>query len=88
MGRVFTYSPEYRCSILGRVILKKIILDASLLNDQVRIEGKMEQPREKRERFSVHLGVVVIENGPFESPSTTVANFTYIYIYIYAHTMW
>ena len=36
---------------------------------------------------SVHLylGVIAIEKGAFWSPSTTVANFTYIYIYIYIY---
>ena len=30
----------------------------------------------KEQRLSLHLGVVAIEKGAFESPSTTVANFT------------
>ena len=34
-------------------------------------------------RPPLHLGVVAIEKGAFGSPSTMVANFTYIYIYIY-----
>ena len=34
---------------------------------------------------NVYLGVVAIEKGAFGSPSTKVANFTYIYIYIYIY---
>ena len=29
----------------------------------------------------LHLGVVAIEKGAFESPSTKITNFTYSYIY-------
>ena len=29
----------------------------------------------------LHVGVVVIKNGAFESPSTKVANFTYFILY-------
>ena len=68
-------------SIPGRVIPKtlKMVLDTSLLNTQqykVRIEGKVEQSRER----SSTLGVVAIEKGTFWSPSTMVANFTFILI--------
>ena len=34
---------------------------------------------------SLHLGVVAMEKGAFGSPSTTVANFTYIYVYMYMY---
>ena len=52
MVRVFAYGPGDLVSILGRVIPKtlKMVLDASLLNTQnykVRIEGKVEQSRER-----------------------------------------
>ena len=56
--------------------LKKMVLDASLLNTQhykVRIKGKVEQSREG----VVHIGLVAIEKGAFGLPSTMVANFTY-----------
>ena len=64
-------------SIQGRVIPKtlKMVHDASLLNTQqykVHIKGKVEQSRER------NSGVVAIEKGAFWSPSTTVANFTYL----------
>ena len=45
-------------------------------NYKVRIKGKVGHP-------SLHPGVVAIEKETFRSPSTKVANFTYIYIYIY-----
>ena len=69
-------------------ILKKMVLDATLINIQhykVRIKGKVEQSRERSSTLSLHLGVPAIEKGALGSPSTTVANFTftyYIYIYI------
>ena len=44
---------------------------------KVRIKGKMEQSREKSSALP-HLGVVAFEKGAFVSPSTKVANFTYI----------
>ena len=53
-----------------------MILCTSLLNTQhykVRIKGKVEQ--------SLHLGVVAVEKGAFESSSTTVANFTLFLFY-------
>ena len=53
-----------------------MVLDTSLLNTQhywVRIKGKVEQSRE-RSSAPLHLGVVGIEKGAFESPSTMVAN--------------
>ena len=58
-------------------LLKKMVLDPSLLNTQhykVRIKGKVEQ---SRKRSSTLLGVVAIEKGAFGSPSTTVTNNTY-----------
>ena len=57
-----------------------MVRDASLLNTQqykVGIKGKMEQSGE-RSIAPPHLGVVAIEKGPFGSPSTKVANFTYL----------
>ena len=55
-------------------------LDASLLNSQyykVQIKSKVEQSRERSSAL-LHLGVVAIGKGAFESPSTTVDNFTYL----------
>ena len=63
-----------------------MVPDTSLLNTQqykVRIKRKVEQSRERSWTLPIHLGVVAIEKGAFGSPSTMVANFTYIYIYIY-----
>ena len=82
MSKVFGNGPGDRGSITGRVIPKtqKIELDASLLSTQhydVRIKGKVEQSRIDL-RLSLHLGVVGIEKGAFRSPSTKVANFTFI----------
>ena len=87
MGRAFANDPGELGSIIGRVIPKtlKMVLDTSLLNTQqykVRIEGKVEQSREKKLRHPLHLGVVAIEKGAFRSPSTTVANFTFTLLYI------
>ena len=58
---------------------QKMVLEAALLNTQhykVRIKGKVEQYREGSSAPPLLLGVVAIEKGAFESPSTTVANFT------------
>ena len=70
-------------SIPGRVIPKtqKMVLDAALLSTQhykVRIKGKVEQSREWSST-PLHLGVVAIEKGAFESPSTKVTN---LWLYI------
>ena len=81
-GRVFANGPGDQASIPGRVIPKtlKIVLDISSLNTQqykVRIKGSGTiQGKEKRPLL--HLGVVAIEKGSSWSPSTTVANFTFI----------
>ena len=69
VGKVFTNDPGDLGSISGRVIPKtlEIVLDTSLFNTQqykVRIEGKVEQYRE-RSSASLHLGVVAIEMGAF-----------------------
>ena len=63
-----------------------MVLDTTLLNTQhykVRFKGKVEQSWEWSSALPLHLGVVAIEKGAFGSPSTMVANFTYLYIYIY-----
>ena len=83
MVRVFSNGPGDLGSISGRVIPKtqKIVLDTSLLNTQhykVRIKGKVEQSRERSSTLPLHLSVVAIKNGAFESPSTMVTNFTYL----------
>ena len=44
-------------------------------------QGESGAIRGKELRPPLHLGVVAIEKGAFWSPSTAVANFTYIYIY-------
>ena len=57
-----------------------MVLDAALLNTQhykVRMKGKVVQSRE-RSSAPLHFGVVAIEKGTLGSPSTKVANFTYI----------
>ena len=75
-------APGGLCSITGRVIPKtqKMGLDASLLNtlhykvrikDSGAIQGKELCPLQQ-------LGVVAIGNGAFGSPSTAVANVTYV----------
>ena len=59
-----------------------MVLDASLLNTQhykVQIKGKVEQSREWSSA-PLHLGVVAIEKGAFQSPSTNVANYTFTYL--------
>ena len=56
MSRVFANDPGDRGSISGRVIpkIKKMGLDASLLNTQhykVKIKGKVEQSRERNSAY-------------------------------------
>ena len=87
---MFANGPGDLGSIPGRVIPKtlKMELDTTLLNTQhykVRFKGKVEQSREWSSAPPLHLGVVAIEKGAFGSPSTMVANFTYLYIYIYIY---
>ena len=82
--RVFANGPEDLGSIPGRVIPKtlKMELDTTLLNTQhykVRFKGKVEQSWEWSSALPLHLGVVAIEKGAFGSPSTMVANFTYLH---------
>ena len=82
VSRVFANGPGDPGLIPGRVIPKtqKMVLDISLLNTQhhkVCIKGKIQG---KEHDPSRHLGVVAIQKKAFGSPSTTVANFTYIYI--------
>ncbi len=58
-----------------------MVLDATFLNTQhykVWIKYKVEQSREMRSCFSLHLCVVAIEKGDLEAPLTTVTNFTFI----------
>ena len=90
IGRVCAGGAEDQGSIPGWVIPKtqKIVLDNFLLNTQhykVHIKGKVEHP-------PLHLGVVAIEKGAIESPSTSVVNFSLslsLYIYIYMRsTIW
>ena len=77
MVRVLANDPGDMGSIPGRVIPKtqKMVLDASSLNAQyykVRFLGKVYYP-------PLHLDVVAIEKGAFESPSTTITNFYFTY---------
>ena len=83
VGRVFANGPEDLGSIPDRIIPKnfKMVLDTCLLNTQryrVRIKGKVKQSRERNS--ALHLSVVAVEKKAFGSPSTTVANFTYLRI--------
>ena len=80
--RVFANGPGDLGSIPGRVIPKTqtMVLHVSLLNTQhykVRIKDKVEQSRERSSALPLHLSVVAIEKGAFETPSTMVANFTF-----------
>ena len=80
MSRVFPNSLGGQGSIPGWVIAKtqKMVLDAALLKTQhykVKIKGKVEQSKEWSSALPY---TVAIEKGAFRSPSTKVANFTYI----------
>ena len=48
---------------------------------KVRIKGKVERPPQ-------HLGVVAIQKGSFESPSTTVANFTLLICRLFIYRLY
>ena len=79
------HGPGDRDSIPGRVIPKtqKILLDAALLNTRhykLKNKGKVDQSREWSSA-PLHLGVVAIEKRAFGSPTTMVANFTFLFIY-------
>ena len=81
MSSVFVNGLGNRGSIPVRVIRKnqQIVLDATLLNPQhnkVRIKAKVEQPKEWSR--TLPYTVVASEKEAFGSPSTKVANFTYI----------
>ena len=68
-----------------------MVLDAVLFNTKhykVRIKGKEEQSKERSNTPPLHLGVVAIEKGPFGSPSTMVANFTYLESFVFDHNTW
>ena len=82
VDRVFVNGPEDLGSIPVRVLPMtfKMVLDTPLLNTlqyKVCIKGKVEQSREGSSTFPIHLGVVAVEKGAVESPSTTVTNITY-----------
>ena len=67
--------------------LKKMVLGVALLNTQhykVRIKGEVKQSREWSSTH-LHLGVVAIEKGAFQLPSTMVANFTFTSITLLHH---
>ena len=85
MSRVFANGPKDGGSIPGQVIPKtqKMVLDVTLLSTRhykMRIKGKEEQSWEWSCARPLHLGVVAIEKGAFESPSTKVVNFTFYFI--------
>ena len=80
VGSAFANDPGELGSISGRVISKtlKMVLGTSLLNTQqykVRIEGKVEQSRERSSALH-NFGLVAIETGAIWLPSTIVARFT------------
>ena len=54
-----------------------MVLDATL-HYKVMIKGKMGAIQEMEWRPFIHFGIVAIEKGAFGSPSTMVANFTFI----------
>ena len=97
MVRVFANGPGDPRSIPGQVIPKsqKMVLDTSLPNTQqfkVGIKGKVEQFREGSCALPHTHRCSNYRKGAFGSPSTKVANFTFIllnvgfttiYIYIY-----
>ena len=58
-----------------------MVLNPSLLNTKhykVRIKSKVEQSRERSSALSYTLVWHLLEKGAFESPSTKLANFTFI----------
>ena len=85
MVRVFTKAREtwVQSQVESYQRLKKCYLMPPCLTQhyKVRIKGKVEQSWEI-------LGVVAVEKGAFESPSTTVANFTHLQvnIHLFAHS--
>ena len=89
-SRMFAISRGNRCSIHSRVISKtqKMVLDTALLSSQhckIHIKGNR-AIQAKEQCPPLHLSVVAIKKGPFESPSTTVFNFPLdMYVYIYIH---
>ena len=68
MVRVFANGPGDRGSILGGIIPKPSGLTLSIIRYESRVKGS-----------NPGNGVVAIEKGAFWSPSTTVANFTYLF---------
>ena len=85
--RVFANGPGDLGSIPGRVIPKtlKMELDTTLLNTQhykVQFKGKVEQSREWSSALPYTFGVSSLsKKGAFGSPSTMVANFTFLLTY-------
>ena len=53
-----------------------MVLDATQ-HHKVRIKGKMEQSRERSSVPPLHLGVVAIEKGAFESPRLRLPTYLY-----------
>ena len=93
MGREFANGPGDLGSVPGRVIPKtlKMVLDTPLLNTQrykVRIEGKVEQSRERSSALPLHFDVEAIEKGAFWSLSTMFANFTFYFFFLCQSEFW
>ena len=87
MSRLFANGPGDRGSISSRVIPKtqKVVLDAALPSTQhfkVRAKDIGKQSWEWSSALPLHRRVVAIGKGAFGSPSTKVANFTFLYVCI------
>ena len=85
--KVFANDLGDRGSILGRIIPKTFKNGACYIlvytqQYKVRVKGKVEQSRKRSCALPLHFSVVAIEKGVIWSPSTTVANFTFIKIHI------
>ena len=79
MVRVFANGPKGLGHVLPKTL--KMVLDPSLLNTQhykVRIKGKVEKSWERSSALPYIPGVAAMEKGAFGSPSTMVANFTFL----------
>ena len=83
MIRVFADGLGDWSLISGRVILKKVpsCLTLRIIRYGLSVSGAIQA---KEHYPPLHLGVVDIEKGAFESLLTTVSQLIYIYIYIYA----
>ena len=81
MSRVFTNGPgdQVQSQVESYQTLKKMVLDATLLNTQhYKVRVKWSNPG-KGVAPSLHFSVVAIEKGAFGSPLTKFANFTFLF---------